>query len=104
MEPSETIADIYTRFTDVVNGLKMLSKSFSNFELFNKILRSFPKSWDPKVTVIQEDNDLNYFSLEELIKSLMTYEMSCMKQNKHENNLPKNIEGFGISNNRIPLE
>lgn len=52
MKPSETIGDMYTRFTDVVNSLKGLGKSFSDFELVNKILRSLPKSWDPKVMVI----------------------------------------------------
>lgn len=44
MKPSETIGDIYTHFTDVINGLKALGKSFSNIELVNKILRSLPKS------------------------------------------------------------
>ena len=58
MKLSETIGDIYTRFMDVINGLKGLGKSFSDFELINKILRSLPKSWDPKVTAIQEAKDL----------------------------------------------
>ena len=78
IKPSETIEDMYTQFTDVVNGLKVLGKSFSNFELVNKILRSLPKSQNPKVMVIQEVKDLNYISLEELIGSLMTYEMTYM--------------------------
>ena len=72
MKPSETIRDMYTRFTDVVNGLKGIDKSFLDFELVNKILRSLLKSWDPKVMVIQEAKDLNNFPLEELIESLMT--------------------------------
>ena len=63
MKPSETIVDMYTRFTDVVNSLKAFGKCFLSFELANKILRSFPKSWDPKVTVIQEAKDLNNFPL-----------------------------------------
>ena len=75
MKPGETIDDMYTRFTDVVNGLKGLGKSFLDFKLVNKILRSIPKSWDPKVTAIQETKDLNNFPFEELIGSLMTYEM-----------------------------
>ena len=77
MKLSKTIGDMFTRFTDVVNGLKGLGKSFSDFELVNKILRSLPKSWDPKVTAIQVAKDLNNFPLEELIGSLMTYEMTC---------------------------
>ena len=77
MKPSETISDMYTRFTNVVNGLKGHGKIFLDFELVNKILRSLPKSWDPKVTANQEAKDLNNFPLEELIRSLMSYEMTC---------------------------
>ena len=90
MKPSETIGDMFSHFTDVVNGLKGLGKSFSDFELVNKILRSLPKSWDPKVTAIQEAKDLRNFPLEELIGSLMTYEMTCKAHEKHEDTLPKN--------------
>ena len=44
MKLSETIGDIYTHFTDVVNGLKALGKYFFDFELVNKVLKSLPKS------------------------------------------------------------
>ena len=81
---------MYSRFTNVVNGLKGLGKRFSNFKLVTKILRSIPKSWDPKVMAIQEAKDLNNFSLEELIRSLITYEMTCNAHEDLDNNLPKN--------------
>ena len=90
MKPSETIGDMYTWFTDVINSLKVLGKSFSNFELINKILRSLPKSWDPKVTTIQEAKNLNNFPFEELIESLRTYEMTCNTHEVLKNNLQKN--------------
>lgn len=90
MKPSETIRDMYIQFMDVVNGLKELGKSFLDFELVNKILRFIPKSWDPKVMVIQEAKDLNNFPLKELIGSLMTYQMTCNAHKELENNLPKN--------------
>ena len=45
MKPSEII--LYTHFTDIINSLKALDRSFSDFELVNKILRSLNKSWDP---------------------------------------------------------
>ena len=38
MKPSETIGDIYTRFTDVINSLKALGKTFLKFELVSKVL------------------------------------------------------------------
>ncbi|CAL9078853.1 unnamed protein product [Musa textilis] len=96
MKSSETIRDMYTQFTNVVNSLKVLGKFFSNFKLFNKILRSLSKSGDPKVTAIQEAKDLNNFPLEELIGSLMTYEITCNAHEELENNLSKNMKDLTL--------
>ncbi|MCD3034260.1 hypothetical protein GFK00_23405, partial [Salmonella enterica subsp. enterica serovar Enteritidis] len=52
MKLSETIVNIYTYFTEVVNGLKALDKCFLDFELVNKILQSLSKTWDSKITAI----------------------------------------------------
>ncbi|CAL9085553.1 unnamed protein product [Musa textilis] len=95
MKPSETIGDMYTRFTDVVNSLISLGKSFLSFDLINKILRSLPKSWNSKITHIQESKDLNVYSLEELIRSLMTYEMT-LELDEHKNHLPKNRKDLAL--------
>ena len=76
MEPSETISDMYTRFTNIINNLKSLGKTYTNQELVNKILRSLPSMWDAKSTAIQEAKDLETLPLEQLVGSLMTYEMN----------------------------
>ena len=52
MNPNETISFIFTRFTDITNGLKSLDRLYSNIDLVQKILRSLPDKWDPKVTAI----------------------------------------------------
>ena len=96
MKPSETIGDMYTRFTDVVNGLKALGKSFLNLKLVNKVLRSLSRIWDSKVIAIQETNDLNKFSLEELIGPLMTYEMAYDELDELKNYLPKKRKDFAL--------
>ena len=80
MEPSETISDMFTRFTNIVNGLKSLGKIYTNQELVNKILRSLPSTWDAKSTAIQEAKDLATLPLEQLIGSLMTYEMNLQQK------------------------
>ena len=41
-----------TRFTDIVNGLDALGKTYEELEKVIKILRSLPSKWDAKVTVI----------------------------------------------------
>ena len=106
MKPSETIVDMYTRFTDIVNSLQALGKCFSNFELVSKVLRSLSKAWESKVTAIQETKDLNIFPLEELIGSLMTYEMvrnAHDEHNEHLNHLPKNRKDLELRTNEYHL-
>ena len=44
MEQNESISSMYTRFTDIMNNLKNLDKSYTDFELCRKILRSLPRS------------------------------------------------------------
>ena len=74
MESYESIHDMYTRFTDIVNSLEALGKTFSNCEKVKKIIRSLPKEWRPKRTAIKEAKNLNTLSLDDLIGSLISYE------------------------------
>ena len=75
MGDRETIMDMYTRFTHITNELKSLGKTFTTEELVRKILRFLPRSWEAKVTAIQEAKDLKILSLDELIGNLQTYEL-----------------------------
>ncbi|XP_058009141.1 uncharacterized protein LOC131183130 [Hevea brasiliensis] len=79
MRPGESIADMSTRFTDLVNLLKALGKKFEEAELVKKILRSLPKSWEAKTTVIQDTKDFKTFTYDELIGSLIAHEMVYKK-------------------------
>ncbi|GAV88626.1 UBN2 domain-containing protein, partial [Cephalotus follicularis] len=82
MHDNESISDMFTCFTTIINSLKNLGKSYPNQELVRKILRCLPKSWTPKVTAIEEAKDLSVLPLEQLLGSLMTHE-TTMKN--HEN-------------------
>ncbi|GAV82559.1 LOW QUALITY PROTEIN: UBN2 domain-containing protein, partial [Cephalotus follicularis] len=44
MHDHESISDMFTRFTTIINSLKNIGKSYPNQELVRKILRCFPKS------------------------------------------------------------
>ena len=52
MEQNESISCIYTRFIDIINNIKNLDKSYIDYELCRKILRSLPHSSEAKVTTI----------------------------------------------------
>ena len=79
MKPEESISEMFTRLSEITNGLKALGKEYSNSKLVRKVLRSFPPTWQTKATVIKEWKDLSTLSLEGLIGSLMTYEINMQK-------------------------
>ena len=80
MKENENIVEMITRFTDIVNGLETLGKTYKESKNVMKILRSLPSKWHTKVTPIQEAKDLTKLLMEELIGSLMTYEINLAKK------------------------
>ncbi|KAH9781762.1 Integrase catalytic domain-containing protein [Citrus sinensis] len=84
MEQNENVYSMYTRFTDIVNTLGALGKTFSNSEKVKKIIRSLPKEWRPKRTAIEEAKDLNTLPLDDLIGSLISYEEDLAAEKGHE--------------------
>ena len=71
MKPNESIVEMFTRFTDVVNGLEGLGKRVSEQDKVSK--------WNSKTEAIEEAKNLKELPLEELIGSLMTYEMKIAR-------------------------
>ncbi|GAV82539.1 UBN2 domain-containing protein, partial [Cephalotus follicularis] len=75
---------MFSRFTNIINALQALVKTYSNSEMVRKFLRCLPKSWMPKVTAIEEAKNLNILPLEDLLGSLMTHELSMQKKDDDE--------------------
>lgn len=85
IESDESIIEICTRFIDIINGLKCLGKSYFNSDLVKKCSQAFlPRSWEAKVTAIQEAKDLNILPLKKLLESLMTHELTTRQHNEEE--------------------
>jgi len=91
MGDREIIMDMYTQFTHITNELKSLGKTFSTEELVRKILRFLPRTWEAKVTAIQEAKDLKTLSLDELIENLQTHELKRNSQQQEENKKDRGI-------------
>ncbi|KAK2979444.1 hypothetical protein RJ640_015073 [Escallonia rubra] len=88
MKENKSINEMYSRFTLIINGLKLLGKTYPEKEIVRKVLRSLPKRWEAKVTAIQKAKDLNVLKLEELVGSLMTHEIT-MNIHDEENTTSK---------------
>ncbi|WKA01458.1 hypothetical protein VitviT2T_019739 [Vitis vinifera] len=88
---------MFSRFMMIVNEVEALGKTYTEVEKVMKILRSLSKKWETKVTALQEAKDLTKLSLEELIGSLMTYEINLNNHKKVEEN-KKSIAFMGSKN------
>ncbi|KAK2979090.1 hypothetical protein RJ640_022572 [Escallonia rubra] len=84
MKENESINEMYSRFTLITNGLRLLGKVYPEKEMVKKVLRSLPKRWEAKLTAIQEAKDLNVLKLKELVGSLMTHEITMKIHDEEE--------------------
>ncbi|GAV91902.1 UBN2 domain-containing protein, partial [Cephalotus follicularis] len=75
---------MFSRFTNIINALQTLDKTYHNSEMLRKILRCLPRSWMLKVTAIGKAKNLNVLPLEDLLGSLMTHELSMQKKDDDE--------------------
>jgi hypothetical protein len=89
MKDDEDIETPFSRFQTLVSGLQVLRKSYTAPDHVKKILKSLPARFRPKVSAIQEANDLDKISLEILISSLKSHEIEL--EGDELNNLSKSI-------------
>jgi hypothetical protein len=79
MNEDETISKYFLRIEELVNAMKGLGETFDDSLLIQKILRSLPDKFNPKVSAIEELNDLKTLSIDQLLGTLTAYEMRINK-------------------------
>ena len=84
MKNNESISEMYAKLTLITNDLKSLGKTYSKYELIRKIFRSLTSVWHTEATVIEKPRNLFSTTVDELIGSLMTYELKLKKTKKPE--------------------
>ena len=89
MNDNKTIVEMITRFINIVNGLEALGKTYKESEKVMKILRPLSSKWHTNVTAIQEAKNLTKLPMEELIGSLMTYEINLAKKQQEREDKKK---------------
>ena len=75
MEEDKTIDEFYAKLKDIVNLAFNLGESIAKSKIVRKILRSLPKRFHTKITVIEEVKDIDKIPLTELIGNLQTFKM-----------------------------
>ncbi|XP_070014123.1 uncharacterized protein [Nicotiana sylvestris] len=92
MKDDESIQDMHTRFTSIINELHSLGDVIPRNKLVRKILNVLPGSWESKVNAITEAKYLQTLTMDELIGNLKIYEMKRKKDSeRRETNKEKNL-------------
>jgi hypothetical protein len=103
MKEDETVGKYFLRVEELVNAMKSLGEKFEDVVLVQKILRSLPDRFNPKVSAIEELNDLKTLPFDQLLGTLTAYEMrigkdkstsreASFKADKNEDSEPDEIE------------
>jgi hypothetical protein len=79
MNEDETVRKYFLRVEELVNAMKGLGEKFEESILVQKILRSLLDKFNPKVSTIEELNDLKTMSIDQLLRTLTTYEIRINK-------------------------
>ena len=77
LKEKESLSEMYTRFSQLINKMRALGKKFEVEDLNNKLLNVVQWRYRAEVASIKEAKDLEIITLEEVIGSLMTYEMEA---------------------------
>jgi hypothetical protein len=103
MKEDETVGKYFLRVEEMVNAMKALGETIEEPSLVQKILRSLPDRFNPKVSAIEELNDLKTLEFDQLLGTLTAYEMRIVKDkptsreasfkaDKNEDSEPDEIE------------
>ncbi|XP_070019444.1 uncharacterized protein [Nicotiana sylvestris] len=82
MKDNESIQDMHTRFTSIINELHSFGEIIPSNKLARKILSVLASSWESKVNVTTEAKDLQALTIDELVGNMKTYEMNNKKKKK----------------------
>ena len=75
MNENESIDDMITKFTKIINGLASLGDAIDNDQKVRKVIRALSLSWQVKSTTLKELNDKEEMELIGNIGNLKTHEI-----------------------------
>jgi hypothetical protein len=81
MEESEDIATYFLRIDEVVNTMRGLGETIENVIIVQKVIRSLPARFDPKIYALEEITDIATLLMDELQGILTSYEMMTSNEN-----------------------
>ena len=75
MKEEENIAFYLLRVDEIVNAIKGLGGEIKEKEVVEKVLRTLPIRYNPKVSIVEDRDDLEILTVDELHGISIAYEM-----------------------------
>lgn len=82
MKEDEQLINFHNKLQYVVNSMRGLGESIPDSKIVRKILRSLSERFHPKVTLVKESKDIDIIKVEELIRSIQTFELKLRPVSK----------------------
>ena len=95
----ENISEYFERVGSIVKEIKGSGVEVSNNEIVEKILRTLPMLYNPKVFTLEDRENLDQLTMDELYGILTTYELILGHKN-----LPKGESTFKVLKKTKKLE
>ena len=75
MKEEENIAEYLLRVDEIVNAIRGLGGVIKEREVVDKVLRALPMKYDSEVSTLEERDDLDLMTVDELHGIFTAYEM-----------------------------
>ena len=82
MYDDETFDEFYVKLNDIVNSAYNLGEIYDQSKIFRKILKCLAEDFRPKVIAITESKNVDSIPIDELVGSLLSYELDLPKISK----------------------
>ena len=92
MEEDDSFDEFYTNLEDIVNSAFNLGETIPEPKIVRKVLRSLPKRFHAKITVIEESKDVDKIPLTKLVGNLQTYEIGLTRIGKSSKSKSKALK------------
>ena len=92
MSDDECFDEFYAKLNNIVSFAYNLGEIYDQPKIVRKILRSLTKDFRPKVTAIIESKDVDSIPVDELVRSLQSYELDLPKTNKSKSMALKSVD------------
>ncbi|KAA8529256.1 hypothetical protein F0562_033945 [Nyssa sinensis] len=84
MKSGESVLDYFSRMMEIVNKMQIHGEKTEDVTIVEKILRSMTPKFNFVVCSIEEANDIEELSIDELQSSLLVHEQKINQQEKEE--------------------